>query len=186
MDVIPSIFDKRLAAEIARLEETAAESEGEERDLFLSLVRELQREQGSLPPAPPARRRGTPQEQARIQETLENGLHRIDTHVRRLEVVYSRRGTLEIIPPEQAHRLVHWFLYHCEMAQQRLQHYGSLGYFTPDQVEDWNDRLRTLVHRMFAVSRKSQRMVEILLDCFESQLYSEPGAAEGMPQRYTY
>jgi archaellum component FlaC len=97
-------------------------------------------------------------------------LNKIEGQVKDLETsIENQQG---VSSRAVANRIVSQFFYDCQVAEDRIKEYGSWGYLTNKQIENLKTQLKNLVHRMTTLSKKSELLMDAILESYEAKILS--------------
>jgi len=165
------IFFERLEKEITRLKRVANTMEGPDQIFVTQLVYNLELEYGRYSASDNPRTKFDDDERERTLASIIDYLNKIKAQVKDLEVTIEAKQHL-VSSRAEAERTVSQFFYDCQVVEEKIKHYGTLNCSTKKQVEELNTQLKSLVHRMIALSKKSELLNEAILESYVVKILS--------------
>jgi|GEM_PF-2184749 len=169
-NLIDDFFHERLKKETARLNKLVDELEGPEKVVITDLLHRLEQECSKYEGSEISDLLFGEDEKERTLAAIIEHLNKIEAQVKDLEV--SSESQQLVSSRAVADRIVSQFFYDCQVAEDRIKEYGSWAYLTKKQIDDLNTQLKNLVHRMIQVSKKSELLIEAILESYAAKILS--------------
>ena len=163
-------FYKKLEKEIARLEKTADRLEGMDRDIVVNMVHALELECTRFRTSEEHLSESREKEKEEARSTIITILNKIETRLQDLDRVMGKGDQRGVGSSDEAHRIVAEFFFDCQIAEERIKQYGIGGLLTREQIRDLNIQLKGLVHRMIDLSKKSDMLIDAVLESYETMI----------------
>jgi hypothetical protein len=161
-------FYKKLEREISRLEKTADRLEGMDRELVKNMVHALELECTRFRSSEESMCEIREKEREEARSTIIVILNRIETQIKDLDAILGNDGKRGIGSRDEANQIVSQFFLECQVAEERVKLYAGRELLTKEQIDDLNIQLKDLVHRMIALSRKSDLLIDAVLESYEA------------------
>jgi hypothetical protein len=170
MDFDQNGFYRKLEKEISRLEKTADRLEGLDRDLVMDMIRALELECTRFRTTEEIISGAQEKEKEEARSTIITLLNQIEAQLQDLERTHGKEETRGTGSQEEASRIVGQFFVDCQVAEERIKQYGGRGMLTREQIGDLNNQLKGYVHRMIKLSKKSDLLIDAVLDSYEAMI----------------
>lgn len=163
-------FAAKMQQEIERLRSIAKTMKGANRQYILTIIEILEQECGQMVSGS-GHSSHHEKERERSSAVLIDMLNKIELRVKELALSVEKEQTW-LQSKESADRIVQQFFIDCQEAEKLIKHYEKRGYITREQMADLNNQLRSIVHTMVGLFRRSETLKEAVIQAFETQIFS--------------
>jgi len=172
MEFNKNTFYKNVEKEIARLEKTVKKLKGDDKKFVLDIMDTLEQECREFKGTGNSLYINIKGEEKRVLGSIIDMLNKIEMQVKDLEVTVEKKGFHVVSSRDEANRIINQFFYDCQVAEKQIKHYGKKGDITRKQITELNGQLKKLVHSMITLSKKSEFLIDAILQSYEIKLFS--------------
>lgn len=172
MDFDRDSFYRKLEKEINRLHQTADRMNGPDKNQIKYMIQALEQECQRFRDYQTLADESEAEYQDKALALIIEILNSIESRVHDLEAAMGKEEPRFIGSIEEANRIVHQFFFECQVAEDRIKSSAAAGHITKKQRDGLNTQLQQLVHRMMQLSRKSEYLIDAVLQSYEARMFS--------------